>query len=171
MEAKTNPALASLKDIQPPEVITSWPIAYGYWILLALIIISIIGILLFVKRQRRLLAPKRIVIAELKALDPNSCDFCVQVNTLIKRAAISYLPREQIAGLEGKQWYIWMDSQVKQTAAPLHRLLDRRYTREGLSGDEALSLQSLALQWFKEALPIKQSTASALRHNREESQC
>jgi len=171
MEAKTNPALASLKDIQTPEVITSWPIAYGYWILLALIIVTIAAIYYLVKRQRRDSAPKRIVIAALKELDPNHQALSSQVNTLIKRAAMSYLPREQVAGLEGQAWYRWMNTQVKLPDPQLQQLLEKRYQREGLASGEGPKLKTLAHQWLKEALPIKVNPVKSSQPNSEESRC
>ncbi len=171
MEAATNPALASLKDIQPPDVVASWPIAYGYWLTLTLLIMTIIAIFYRVKRQRRYSAPKRIVIAALKDLDPNHEAFSSQVNTLIKRAAMSYLPREQVAGLEGQDWYRWMDSQVKRPNSQLQQLLDKRYQREGLASGDALTLKSLAHQWLKEALPIKSNQVKSPQSSTEVSKC
>lgn len=171
MEATTNPALASLKDIQTPDIVTSWPIAYGYWVTLALIIMVITAIFYLAKRQRLYSAPKRIVIAELKNLDPDHEALSSQVNTLIKRAAMSYLPREEVAGLEGEMWHHWMNTQVKQPDPQLQVLLDKRYQREGLASGEGSILKTLAHQWFKEALPIKVKPVSSVLSNPEESQC
>ncbi|ABV36236.1 conserved hypothetical protein [Shewanella sediminis HAW-EB3] len=171
MEATTNPALASLKDIQTPDVIASWPIAYGYWVTLALIIVTITAIFYLVKRRRLYSAPKRIVIVELNELDPNHKELSSQVNTLIKRAAMSYLPRERIAGLEGQTWYSWMNTQVKQPDPQLQQLLDKRYQREGLASGEGPVLKALAHQWLKEALPIKVDSANSSQTNTEEHKC
>ncbi|RTR36815.1 DUF4381 domain-containing protein [Shewanella canadensis] len=171
MEATTNPALASLKDIQTPEVIASWPIAYGYWVTLGLIIMAITVIFYLAKRRRLYAAPKRIVIAELKELDPNHRELSSHVNTLIKRAAMSYLPREQVAGLEGETWHRWMNTQVKQPDPQLQVLLDKRYQREGLASGEGPVLKTLAHQWLKEALPIKMNPVNSPQTNTEEHKC
>lgn len=171
MEATTNPALASLNDIQTPDIIASWPVAYGYWVTLALIIMSITVIFYLVKRQRLYAAPKRAVIAKLKELDPNHKELSSQVNTLIKRAAMSYLPRERVAGLEGEAWYRWMNNQVKQPDPQLQLLLNKRYQREGLASGEGQVLKALVHQWFKEALPIKMEPVKSAETNTEEHQC
>ena len=162
MQAATNPALEALKDIHTPAIIESWPIALGYWLILLVFIGVLIFSVLWLTRRYKRSAAKRAAIMELALLDINNPNISVEINTLIKRAAISYLPREQVAGLQGQTWSIWMDNQVKQATPKLHQFLDRRYQRQGLTTDEAQELKRLTKLWLNEALPL---TIKASNHS------
>ncbi|AQS36960.1 protein of unknown function (DUF4381) [Shewanella psychrophila] len=174
MQTTANPALAALKDIHTPEAISNLPIAVGYWLVLALILIAVTVLFFKLKRVRRHRAPKREVLLAVASLDTSSeqhaADIPVQINTLIKRAAMSYLSREQVAGLQGDHWHQWMALQVKRSNPRLKLLLDRRYQREGLTPKEAEELKTLASDWLKQALPLKKD-AQKLSTSNKEAQC
>jgi hypothetical protein len=162
MQAATNPALEALKDIHTPAMIENWPIAPGYWLILLILVSTLIFSVIWLKRRYLRAGAKRAALVELDLLDINSTNISVEINTLIKRAAISYLPREHVAGLQGQTWYAWMDQQVKQSTPELHQLLDRRYQRQGLTTDEAQKLKQLTKLWLKKALPF---SAKASNHS------
>ncbi|BAJ02881.1 DUF4381 domain-containing protein [Shewanella violacea] len=174
MQPTANPALTALKDIHTPEVISNMPIALGYWLVLTLILIGLTALIFKLKQARRHRAPKREVLSAVASLDTssdkNSADIPVQINALIKRAAMSYLSREQIAGLEGDSWHQWMARQVKRSNPRLKALLDRRYQREGLTQNEAEELKTLATNWLKQALPLQKDLQNISTSNKE-AQC
>jgi len=167
MQATSNPALSTMQDIHTPEVIGQWPLAYGYWVALALILLLTAMTIWKYRQRHRLHAAKREVLRQLDALAMASDTFSLQVNTLIKRAAISYLPREQVASMQGDNWAQWMNAQVTQPTPELHTLLDRRYQRQALTSDEAASLKNLALLWLKEALPLERQ----IKHKNKDITC
>ncbi|ACA87301.1 DUF4381 domain-containing protein [Shewanella woodyi] len=168
--AATNPALQALKDIHTPAVVESWPIAPGYWLILLVSVSTLLFTVIWLKRRIQRSAAKRAALMELERLDIHNTNICVEINTLIKRAALSYLPREDVAGLEGQAWYAWINSQVKQPLLELEKLLDRRYQREPLTPDEAQRLKQITASWLKEALPLTQqkSAQSPLSHKQEQ---
>ena len=157
-----NPALEALKDIHTPAIIENWPIAIGYWLVLMILISSLIFTAIWLTRRYKRSAAKPMAIRELDFLDINHSNITVDINTLIKRAAISYLPRDQVAGLEGQAWYAWMDNQVKHSTPALHQLLDKRYQRDDLSLDEVRQLKYLTKRWLTEALPINSRTSHSI---------
>ncbi|QFU22138.1 DUF4381 domain-containing protein [Shewanella eurypsychrophilus] len=174
MEPTSNPALNSMHDIQTPDVITSMPIAMGYWLVLAIVSIAIIFFVVKLRKEWLKRAVKREVLAQLNALavtQDNATEISVQINSLIKRAAMSYLSREQIAGLQGGAWYLWMDRQVKSPSPRLTTLLDRRYQRAGLNLEEANELKTLAENWFKQALPLSTISTKKCNQDTKEAQC
>lgn len=174
MENSANPALSALKDIHTPEVISNMPIAPGYWLLLILILITVTTLVFKLKNERRHKAPKREVLLAVASLDTSddklAADIPVQINTLIKRAAMSYLPREQVAGLQGESWHQWMAQQVSTSNPRLKALLDRRYQKEALTAKEADELKVLATDWLKQALPLKINTHTICTSNKD-AQC
>ncbi len=155
MPSASNPALAALKDIQTPEAIGYWPLAYGYWLVLALIVIALIAITIWVIKCHKNSAAKREALAQLNQLDDTHPQLAIEVNTLLKRSAMSYLPREQVAALEGEKWHQWLRQQVKQFDSNLGALLDKRYQPQPLTLDEAQQLKAAAAQWLQQALPLK----------------
>ncbi len=174
MQPTANPALTALKDIHTPEAISNMPIALGYWLLLALILFALTALMFKVKQARRHRAPKREVLLAVASLDTSNethaADVPVQINSLIKRAAMSYLSREQVAGLHGDSWHQWMAQQVNSANPRLKALLDRRYHREGLTQEEAEELKMLATHWLKQALPLKEDAQNIATGNKE-AQC
>ncbi|EDQ00168.1 DUF4381 domain-containing protein [Shewanella benthica] len=174
MQPTANPALTALKDIHTPEAISNMPMALGYWLVLALILIALTALMFKVKQARRHRAPKREVLFAVASLDTSSdkhaADIPVQINSLIKRAAMSYLSREQVASLQGDSWHQWMTQQVDTVNPRLKALLDRRYQRDGLTRKEAEELKMLATHWLKQALPLKKDIQNIATSNKE-AQC
>ena len=105
MSATPNPALASLKDIHLPAAIGDWPFAYGYWIVIALLLVAIVFIVLYCKKRYQNTAAKRAALHQLAQLEPEALYYEITINAILKRAAMSYIPRQHIAGLEGQAWY------------------------------------------------------------------
>lgn len=155
VQPPSNPALAALKDIQLPEPVGFWPLAPGYWILLFIILITI-GLLTFwLLRRKKRHAARRGALIALARLPLTQHDYAQQVNTLLKRAVISYLPRENVASLDGDNWYLLLDALLPENKqGQFKTLLDKRFSRKELSHEQALTLKQLAENWLKTALPI-----------------
>ncbi len=154
MPSANNPALAALKDIQTPEAIGHWPLAYGYWLILVIIVTSLIIISILLIKRHKHHAAKREALTQLALLDSESPQLAIKVNVLLKRSIMSYLPREQVASLDGQKWYQWLEQQVKQPDTNLTMLLSKRYQPQPLTFEEAQQLKSAAAVWLQQALPL-----------------
>lgn len=147
-DASASP-LAQLQDIKLPEQISSMPIAPGYWIIAVFIIAVAIwlGYQLYKKYQYH--APRRMALTLLNEYDINDDGFAAQVNSLLKRTAMTYLPRENLAKLNGQPWFDWLDTRLpdkqQQIIGPL---LVKRHQASGLTLDEKQQLASLAKTWL-----------------------
>ncbi|MFK8028700.1 MAG: DUF4381 domain-containing protein [Gammaproteobacteria bacterium] len=99
-------SLDELRDIHLPEEIKWWPLAYGYWLLLALLLVA--AALWF--RRYRQLAIRRASTVELRKLvaiykqHNDAHELARGVNVLLRRTALSLKPREQTASLTGDAW-------------------------------------------------------------------
>lgn len=101
-----------LRDIHLPEAVNWWPPAIGWWltplilVLLALAIIALRRML----RQRHQNACKKIARNELQRIKQQYVDntdalhSLRELSVLLRRVALSYLPREHSAGLTGEAW-------------------------------------------------------------------
>ncbi|MCT8868084.1 MULTISPECIES: DUF4381 domain-containing protein [Shewanella] len=144
-----NPMLADLQDIIIPDPIGAWPWAVGYWLVLAILLVLIISAILWLKKRAAYLAPKKAAQGLFAVLDPNSSQYASEVNQLLKRTALSYLPREEIAKLDGPAWATWLDSHLPaKQRGRIGPLLGKRHQAKPLSADEARELQALARSWF-----------------------
>ncbi len=113
MNPTTDP-LAALKDIHPPAAPSWWPPAPGWWVL-ALSLLALAGWLgwLLWRRHRRI-ARRRRILAQLDALlagyrSERACDYVADVSELLKRAALTWYPRERVASLNGEEWLRFLD--------------------------------------------------------------
>lgn len=107
--------LAQLRDIHLPAPVSWWPLAPGWYMLIALVLI-VLGFLLwhsYKRRQQRLF--QQTVLAELDSYLQQPSPAWEKINLLIKRVAFIHHPRQHIAGLTGEAWLAWLD---KKTGHP-----------------------------------------------------
>lgn len=149
MTTQTNPLLAELEDILLPPPVTELPIAPGYWLLTAVIVFFIGITLRSLYLRRRYHAPRKAALNLLMGYDLNRDEFAAEVNTLLKRTALSYLPRGQLAGLNGPQWFNWLDTRLplahRQKIGPI---LVKRHQAQGLTAEDKQALFKLAKAWL-----------------------
>ena len=99
-----------LRDIHLPDPVSWWPPAMGWWFLL---LASVLVLWLLYIIIRKLLKPvlKKSAKAELAVViaayqqHQNKHLLIQQLSILLRRIGISYLPRNEIAGVSGMQWY------------------------------------------------------------------
>jgi hypothetical protein len=93
--------LDQLRDIRLPEAIGWWPVAPGWWALLALVSVLVVSAVVWTWLRRR--SARFLALRELEAIDPEREDvFLTQVSSLLRRVA-----RRRSAGadvLTGEAW-------------------------------------------------------------------
>ena len=111
----TSSPLDQLADIHLPDGISWWPLAPGWWILLALLISAIIGF--FIWRQRKQQNYYRVIAQqELAAIYANyqqSQDTAIYLHALsvlLRRTALTAYPHSFNASIKGNDWLHWLDS-------------------------------------------------------------
>ena len=98
-------SLDKLKDVIAPESISWWPLAIGWWVLFALLSLTVIGCFYYWLKMRRANAYRRQALRELaKAVTIN------ELNRILKRAALHGFPRAEIAALTGRAWDRWLNA-------------------------------------------------------------
>lgn len=110
-----DPSQLPLRDLHLPDPIGWWPLAPGWWAVIALIVIGIGWLLLQAWQRRQFNAPKRHAIRELARVEAdyrkhhNAVLLGRQVSELLRRAMLAYAPRHEVAGLTGETWLQWLD--------------------------------------------------------------
>ena len=148
--------MAQLKDIHLPEEVGVWPLAYGWWLLAAIVIgVVILSIVLYKRYQLRQRAKKQALSAlkQLAPMDPNTPAEC---NSILKRAVLSYFPADEVANLHGDKWLEYLSMQLPEKtrnsfAEPFTQLCDTLY-RPASATDASAGIAAAQL-WVSQALP------------------
>jgi len=104
----------ALRDIHMPEAVSWWPLAPGWWGLLGLMLLLVI-IVLLVRSWRRRRRLRNSAVMELKrirdAFDQHhdALRLVRELSVLLRRIAISYFPRSDVASLTGDDWLRFLD--------------------------------------------------------------
>ena len=117
-----NPQIEKCMYIHLPEPISWWPIAPGWWMIFASILLIIIVV--FISRKIYISKQlKRDIKAELENIKQqfqqtqNKSQLAKSLSILLRRASISYYPKTDIAGLTGDNWLSYLDDSNANSSA------------------------------------------------------
>lgn len=117
---------AQLADIHLPSTISIWPIAPGWWVLLALFVLLCVLIILLSKdnkKRKKSLSPKQLKNLALKELtdiesiyqaDINAHETIKKLSIFLRRFALSHYHRQQVASLSDEHWLKLLDEMFDQ---------------------------------------------------------
>lgn len=143
-----------IRDIQLPPDPSFWPLAPGWWLLLALLFM---GLSLLAFNWYRRGALRRAALKELGQLQvlhhSNGDDtaLALGLSTLLRRLALSRDTRAQVAGLSGEAWLAYLDGRggTKGFSAGEGRLLLELPYRTDCPGKlEVDALLDLVRSWI-----------------------
>jgi len=150
--------LRQLDDIKGLDAISVWPLAPGWWALLALcVILSATGIIFYLRRcawQRSWRKDAAQSLSELEEeLNAENAQATIStLSAILRRIAIRKFSRSDCAGLQGDQWLQWL-----QVHDPRHfdwpqtgtLLIDAPYTPPNgkVNPDEVRELIRAAVKW------------------------
>ena len=108
--------LSQLRDIHLPATVNWWPPAWGWWLLSG---VAATAASLYVVwrwwRRRRANRPSELALLEVQALSrryeagENAATIIAELSVLLRRVALSYFPRAQVASMTGDAWLRWLD--------------------------------------------------------------
>ena len=104
-----------LRDLHLPETIGWWPLAPGWWVLIAMVVAGLAYLAWRWHRAWRFNAPRRCALRELARVEAaylehrDPVTLGKQLSELLRRAMLAYAPRADIAGLTGDAWLAWLD--------------------------------------------------------------
>lgn len=112
-----------LRDIHLPDAVSWWPPAPGWWMLFALLVVIVLGYL-FWRRWRAQGRVRREGLLELEQLaaayqaNQDSHQLVKEISILMRRLALSYYPRSEVASLSGEAWLQWLDGPLQNSPWP-----------------------------------------------------
>ncbi|WP_022942875.1 DUF4381 domain-containing protein [Psychromonas hadalis] len=107
--------LAQLNDIIGPNAPSWFPPAPIYWGLLLFFMALIFITYAFLKQHQKHQKKQKTLLNKLHQLEQQQANF-IRLNQLLKAAALSYFPREEVASLHGEQWFDFLQ---KYSTSPL----------------------------------------------------
>jgi len=120
-ESMPTPAALDIRDIHLPEPVSWWPVAPGWWLLIATMLLLLVFIFIARKiyRSRQL---KRDIASELEnikqryLLSNDKSQLAKSLSVLLRRASITFYPATDIAGLTGERWLAYLDETGRHSA-------------------------------------------------------
>ena len=115
-----NPEMIALKEIRYPNNIDWWPMALGWWIILAILVcVIIVFSVRFLKNFQRN-KKRRIALNELHRIrnDEIICSdiflLTNKLSILIRKSMLAYESRDAVAGLVGEEWLEFLDQNLEE---------------------------------------------------------
>jgi hypothetical protein len=108
--------LEALRDAHAPDAISVWQVAFGWYLLLFILIFLCIISFIFWKSNYIFWKQKKIALNILKKYklayknDNNSQIASASINELLKKLAIVLFSRDKIAGLKGEAWLEFLNA-------------------------------------------------------------
>lgn len=106
--------LLQLKDIHLPSNPSIWPLALGWWLLLAVLLAFTVWLFFAIRKYLRVKKYKRTLFNELTKLEGKLKDspdknLIAETNVLLRRIALAYCPEARVASLTGGDWLKFLD--------------------------------------------------------------
>lgn len=102
--------LTALNPLREPQLIGWWPLAPGWWLLLAVLLLCLGVALFFMLRRYRRNAYRRQALRQLQRIqqqyreDQNQQRSIAATNALLKSVAIHAYPQKDVASASGEAW-------------------------------------------------------------------
>ena len=106
--------MEELHDIEGLDYISHWPLAIGWWVVLMIALVSVIGIAFYIrrritfKRSWRGDALMQLSMLEKNLSEKRVIDVAVALSDYLRRIAVRRYSREECAGLAGSAWLQWL---------------------------------------------------------------
>ncbi|CAM4382857.1 MAG: hypothetical protein LEGION0403_FIIPPAGN_00720 [Legionella sp.] len=108
--ANQSDPLTQLKDIHLPGAIGWWPLAPGWYALITLLILLVVVLAAYIYRRHHYALAKKQALVLLASYqknyekEHNTPSSSAQISELLRRVALVYYPRTEVASLHGDAW-------------------------------------------------------------------
>jgi hypothetical protein len=162
--------LQDLKDIYTPAVIENWPPAYGWWLLLLLVVIGMCLLITWLVKVRKVRLSKRRALKALQQINGSDLDNTSQLNQLLKRVAMTYFPHQNVQEMHGSQWTAFLiktlpNKKAKDFSESFESMQQTLYKVHTSGNSEFPSYSKSVETWIKHALPPSKRTFIKLEQN------
>lgn len=106
--------LDKLHDIEGLDAISAWPLAIGWWVLIAVGSCLLFALVVFAiyklafKRSWRSDSFQKLAFLEKNLSDATARETVIALSEYLRRIALRRFPRKECAGLVGNAWLKWL---------------------------------------------------------------
>lgn len=149
-------ALAQLRDIHLPAPIGLWPLAVGWVVLAALLFLVFFMVTWFAIRHYHAQRGRRQALSVLARYQqenqrqPNSQLSAARVSELLKRVALLYYPRTEVASLQGDAWVDFLNKTANNLDFNTVRILLIERPYQPPQSDDITPLFIMAQLWIQQ---------------------
>jgi hypothetical protein len=110
-----DPQQIPLRGLHLPDAVGWWPLAPGWWLVIALAVVGLVYLVRWYLRTRSRGAARRHAMRQLDQLTADfelhhdAVRFSSELSELLRRTMLAYAPRGEVAGLTGDAWLAWLD--------------------------------------------------------------
>lgn len=157
---ENNNLLEQLKDIYLPEQVSSWwPLAYGWWILIAVaVLLVLLCVLILHKRKKHRQYIDSIVndfkedLSEVYVTKPK--EVLQSISIYLKRIAMHKFKKDDIKLLHGKAWVEYLNSKTNREifSSEIVEYLQNTYKPYDLDDVELEKIVAASEKWIRSVL-------------------
>ncbi|MFA0057466.1 DUF4381 domain-containing protein [Vibrio echinoideorum] len=150
-----------LSPVIAPDAPSWWPLAWGWWAVIITAIALIALVFFIVKRRQKNQHAKNEALACLRSSQPSNALSPSAAQDILRQAALSYFPRDKVAGLAEDDWLAFLDAQLAKPlfSAKQSQWQQALYQDTSLMTDEQKKAQQQLVNdcetWLRKALPPK----------------
>lgn len=148
--------LAQLNDIEEIQQVSWWPLGWGWWLLMAIVLITVIVLTLYIARRRK----DRRVLHECIHQVRDQAQQVREISTALKIAVLHYLPSQTPSGssyaaISGRELFTTLNAQLPKnrqfSASQLEAIASVQYSPR--AQEQLESFREFALRWLTHACP------------------
>ena len=115
-----DPSQIPIRDLHLPAAVDWWPLAPGWWGVLAIVLILLFLLLRLAMRRYAASGARRVALKQVEraraefAADQDVVKLATRLSELLRRTMLAYAPRQDVAGLTGADWQAWLDKDLDQ---------------------------------------------------------
>lgn len=125
--------LNQLADITPPDAVSLWPLAWGYWVLIIVLLLVLVSTAVLWRKYRQHVSVQQYSLNSIQALDDGDVYFSHKVQVLLKRFFAHYYPEYKIESL---------------SASELENEVINIYTANAASDEQSVQIRKMLKQLF-----------------------
>ncbi|PUA30039.1 MAG: hypothetical protein B0W54_05790 [Cellvibrio sp. 79] len=167
--------LDQLADIHLPDSVSWWPLAPGWWAILALLILALVAVFLWRRhlkqnRYRKLAQQELDTIYSNYQNTQNATAFLHEISVLLRRTALTAYPKSFNASIKGQAWLEWLDRVYVNPAMQFNSAIGQQLLTASYQKNpqiEATALYHLCRNWlsqhrnYRQKLPARKPLKTA----------
>jgi len=159
--------LTKLHDIQLPEPIAQYPIAIGYWLILAISLLLIVFTIIKLRQHQQTVKIKKQAIHRIK----NNALSNKELVALLKWVCLHYFPRQTCASLYGLQFQLFLANALPEKKRAVfiensREAMESLYQQSTTDDVACNSTFTIAvLLWLNTAIPVNNKLINEIKSN------